>query len=475
MANIFNNFFPQLLQGDTVKDWSHASKLFVAGNYALAPKNTFLYHVFFDLNSAARQLNQVREPMKQTELGMMVKQISLPKFSIDTKTMNAYNRAHIVQTKIKYDTVSMTFHDDAANVVRNFWFDYYNYYYRDSDYGTSQDLSSQTMTHDEITSARQFNDWGYTIRGTTSGKNITQPYLNAIRIYSLYNKQFSEYILINPMIKSFQHGEHNASLGNETMQHVMMVDYEAVLYAYGNVSKSTVHGFLDLHYDQSPSPLSPAGGGTQSILGPGGIAQSVGEISNDLVTGNFGAALFKGARVTNGLKGVNIGSIILPEALALGKNILTGNNPFGQVAVPGIGNLFGGKAVTNSGINNMETSGVGAQGIQSAAFGSGGLTGIASAINSVSNGIESLAGDFATNALQGASNLIPSMPANLLSDAQSALTSGAATVQSALPGITSQLNNVSSSVQASLPEIRTGLASLGGSIESAFAKPLRTS
>ena len=406
MSNIFNNFISQVLEGDTLRDWQHASKLFVASNYALAPKNTFLYHVFFDLNSAARQLNNVRDSIKQTELGMLVKQISLPDFAIDTKTLNAYNRAHIVQTKIKYNPINIQFHDDSANVVRNFWFDYYNQYYRDADYGGSQDLSIPTSTHDEITAHRQQKDWGYTIRGTTTGRNISQPYLNAIRIYSLFNKQFSEYILINPIVKSFRHGEHN-SAGTDPLAATMMVEYESVLYAYGRVLPGNVRGFGDLHYDKGPSPLTPAGGGTESILGPGGIVQSIGEVGSDLATGNFGAALFKGARVTNGLKGADLGSMLLPEALSLGKNIMTGNNPFGQIAVPGIGNMFSNSSKMGNGVNNLQTGGTSRQGIGLASTGIGGVAGLSGVIASAENLIE--------ETVSGVTNFVTQMPQNLIS------------------------------------------------------------
>jgi hypothetical protein len=340
----FKSILNQAVQGDTVKDWDHANKTFVVDNYNLAPKNSFLYHVFFDINTPSNKLNGMSDNKQQTELGLMVKQISLPKFTIDTKTLNAYNRPNIVQTKIHYDPVSITFHDDSADIVRNFWFDYYSYYYRNSDYGGTQDLATYTSTHNELTSTRQNKDWGYTIRGTTDGTNIKEPYLTSIRIFSLHNKKFSEYVLVNPMIKSFQHGEHNSSASSETMQHSMNIEYESVLYAYGNITANTVTGFGELHYDKRPTPLSAAGGGTQSWLGPGGVLDSASEITQDLMSGNFGAALFKGARVSNGLKGANLGTMAVAEALSLGRGILssgsTGNNPFGGVAIPSISGLM---------------------------------------------------------------------------------------------------------------------------------------
>jgi hypothetical protein len=347
MANILNTLLKQVMTGDTVKDWNHASQTFVANNYALAPKSSFLYHVYFDINSNAMIQNNVSDSNKKQELGMMVKQVSLPKFTVDTKSLNAYNREHLVQSKIHYDPVNITFHDDSSDVVRNFWFDYYAYYYRNSDQGGSTNLAPMNGIHQEMVNARIYKDWGYTIRAPAGAFN-SAPYLNSIRIYSLYNKQFSEYTLVNPIIKSFQHGDHSSSATTETMSHQMTVEFETVFYAHGYVSASssgsgTVMGFGDIHYDHRPSPLTPAGGGTKSILGPGGLIQSADEVIQDLQAGNIGAAVFKGTRAANTLQGSNLLGMAAIEGINLLKGTFaagsTGTNPFGSVQIPSLSNL----------------------------------------------------------------------------------------------------------------------------------------
>lgn len=344
----------QALQKDSLKGWDHASKLFLPNTYELAPKHSFLYHVNFVFADNTVLKNGVENTNKQLELGMLVKQVSLPKFTMDTKTLNAYNKPTIIQSKVHYNPISVQFHDDAADVVRNFWFDYFNYYYRDSD--NSSGNTYEANSHNELSNARQIKDWGYTIRGSeVSSKTLKAPYLKAINIYSLHNKKFSQYTLINPIIKDFAHGEHNASSGGDVMQHSMTVEYESVIYAYGNITKSTVLGWGDLHYDKSPSPLTPAGGGTKSILGQGGILDSASDVISDLSNGNIGSALFKGARVLNGLKGANLKTMALSETMALTRGILSGSpNPFGSIKVPSLGGLLtglGGAAVL-SGVKN---------------------------------------------------------------------------------------------------------------------------
>lgn len=229
----------------TFQDYKHASKLFVEDHFNFVPKYSFLYHVYFDVNQSNLKTDP-QNPNGDRELGLMVKAVGLPKFTIDTKVFNSYNRPNIVQTKIKYDPVQFTFHDDSADLVRNFWFDYYNYYYRDSDHDEAL-YHQQHKYQDKIPTS----GWGYTTRSSNS-----EPYLQSIRIYSLHQRRFSEYVLINPLIKSFKHGEHKAG-ENDLLGHDMTVEYESIIYAYGTIGPSTVPGFVDLHYDPTPSPLPP--------------------------------------------------------------------------------------------------------------------------------------------------------------------------------------------------------------------------
>lgn len=331
---ILDNFVTQLFQSDNVKDYRHASRLFVGDNFALAPKQGFLYHVFFDLdNSISRISNE-----NAIEVGMLVKSVDLPKFTVDTKTLNSYNRPNLVQNKIKYDPVNIVFHDDNADVVRNFWFDYYHYYYRDADlgYGDGFGVVNQGYFLPTKYGFRPNNNYGYTPKSYSSfTSNQVQQYIKSIRIYSLHKRRFSEYTLVNPMITSFRHGQHQAG-SNDTMSHEMTISYEFVLYATGNVSKKTVKGFADIHYDNSPSPLSVAGGGTNTLLGPGGLFDTASDVVDDLSKDppSYASALFKGFRGLNNLKNTNLKNAAKAEFGQIGMDILKGSNPLNRINIP---------------------------------------------------------------------------------------------------------------------------------------------
>ena len=230
-----------------VRDYRHAARIFSDDNFRLSPKYGFLFYVEFDFNPLITAIsNQAAQ-----EIGMIVKSASLPKFSIDTKTHNAYNRKNIVQNKINYDQVNISFHDDQSDNVRQFWYDYYSYFYRDPDYADA------TYSAPHKYQSRPSFDWGYSPRPAV-GRSLStdvQPYqyIQAIRIYSLYQQQFSEYELINPTITSFKHGDH--SNGDTSMlEHQMSVAFETVKYKAGYVTRNTAGGFIDLHYDNVESP-----------------------------------------------------------------------------------------------------------------------------------------------------------------------------------------------------------------------------
>ena len=80
-----------LSTGPTLRDWQHANKIFVGNNYGLKPKDSFLFHVAFQLNPSISRLDTTQI----MEAGMLVKSVQIPKFTIDTKTLNAYNRPKI--------------------------------------------------------------------------------------------------------------------------------------------------------------------------------------------------------------------------------------------------------------------------------------------------------------------------------------------------------------------------------------------
>jgi hypothetical protein len=106
--------------GGVLKDYQHAARLFVDGDFALAPRLKFQYHVQFSGQGCGPDLN------------MLVKSVDLPKFQVTNETVHQYNRKRVIQTGMTYQPITIKFHDDNSSTVRSLWQSYYAYYFSDS-------------------------------------------------------------------------------------------------------------------------------------------------------------------------------------------------------------------------------------------------------------------------------------------------------------------------------------------------------
>ena len=393
MASLYNADLKPIQSGQSTHPYDHATRLFLADNFRLAPKQSFLYYVVINLDPSQTQLGggflgtalSFADRYQSLETGMLVKSVDLPKFTVDTKTLNAYNRKNIIQTNIKYDPLDIKFHDDAADVITNFWNDYYTYYYRDSDYSTT--AYGQPYKYQP----RNKIGWGFSPRN-----NSLPNFLSSIRIFSLHNKRFTEYYLANPIITNWRHGEHRAAGSNDTLENSMTVAYETVKYFTGYVNPVSVDGFSLLHYDNTKSPISTS---TTNIYSDAGILGAIDGAPKDLrkPDGASGAggpvsSLLSMYRLYNNVKNVNlnnvVGSVIGNYGVSAINNVLNGSsNPFGFPVTP--------SASTQGSYNNIVGSSGYAVGGAGAGVSIGGtLAGIAT--GAAVNATNTVLGNFAS-------------------------------------------------------------------------------
>ena len=146
-------------------------------------------------------------------------------------------------------------------------------------------------------------------------------------------------MLINPIISDWQHDNYDYSQDGGTMQNTMTIQYETVKYYGGGIGgvrpDTNVQGFADPNaYDLSGSPLTRPGG-TQSILGQGGLLDTGIGIYNDLqavANGQGGllnviGAVQKAGTAYNTFKGKNLQAIAREEANAAVKDVLRSTIP----------------------------------------------------------------------------------------------------------------------------------------------------
>jgi len=255
-------------KGD-LADWQHASKLYITENQKLAPKYKFLYHVTFYLTEDAKSKMPELQP-NINEIGMLVKSCDLPKFTAQVEAKKKYNRTKHFQTGITYNGINITFHDDNYGLTTALLEAYYKYYFADSHHPLNDGSYGRRTTGDTTYDGPGNNKFKFGL-----DNNIPSvPFFDKIEISQLHRRQFTRFTLVNPIISSWNHDNLNNSEGGGVTENSISVEYDAVLYDRGNVSRGgdpTGMGSYS-HYDVSPSPLSLQGGGgsgLDSILGGG--------------------------------------------------------------------------------------------------------------------------------------------------------------------------------------------------------------
>jgi hypothetical protein len=136
-----NNFLAGFSDGlPGMKDYAHASRLYVDDNFKLMPKQKFMFHVVItvDDDNFTRKLTT----NEKHELNMLVKSCSLPKFNFNVEEKFSYNKKVYIPSRISYEPINITFHDDHADTVNAFWKAYYEYNIQDS---FGYDLSTPGM------------------------------------------------------------------------------------------------------------------------------------------------------------------------------------------------------------------------------------------------------------------------------------------------------------------------------------------
>lgn len=223
-----------------LRDYQHAATVFTRGDgYPLAPKFGFLFLVRIEFNPPGRSQNGEQSKV----ISVLCKSADLPKFNIEFEELNKYNKKEVLPKKLKYESVSLTFHDDAKNTIRDLWLAYNNYYFADA--GVTPEAWALDDTYLEN---RPFNRYGL-------DNNQTVKFIKSLDIYSMGNHIYTKYSLINPLITSFDFDKQDYSDGAKTLEVQMRVDYETVLYYQGDTKKIPGFGKQTQFYDTEFSKL----------------------------------------------------------------------------------------------------------------------------------------------------------------------------------------------------------------------------
>jgi hypothetical protein len=160
--------------------------------------------------------------------------------------------------------------------------------------------------------------------------------------------------LVNPVIGSFSHDNLDQADGAGVMNNTMQILYETVIYKSGIINKNNVPGFATINYDNSPSPLTVLGGGTNSIFGPGGVVDGIGSVIRNVQSGNILGAILGASNTYNNAKKIKksavkeeLKGIAKDGILEVGKQAGSITNPVAQFSV-GAAAIVGASALASA-------------------------------------------------------------------------------------------------------------------------------
>jgi len=330
-----NNFLQGFQDGlPGMKDFRHASRLYIDDNYKLMPKQKFLFHVVF--NTDETLFFNGFNSNERYELNMLVKSCDLPKYNMSVEEKTQYNKKMYAATRIAYEPVNITFHDDHADTVNAFWKKYYEYHIADS-VALNSDLAISNTKDDYYDGIDKKN---ITKFGMDTPAQRKKPYLKGIEIFVLHKQRFTSMTLVNPIIGSFSHDNLDQADGAGVLSNTMQILYETVIYKSGIINRNNVPGFATIHYDKEPSPLTVLGGGTNSIFGPGGVVDGIGSVIRNVQNDNILGAILAASNTYNNAKKIKksdvkeeLKGIAKEGILEVGKQAGTITNPVGAFSV----------------------------------------------------------------------------------------------------------------------------------------------
>lgn len=180
------------------------------------------------------------------DTSLLIKNVTMPSFSIDAQEMNQYNRKRIIQTKIKNKPVTINFHDVMGGLTLSIWRMNYMYYFNDGldnlsfksswianppwdlNFDLSSLLEPQVAADEFFSSGTNFTglkSFGY------SGP-VMRYLFKKIEIFQISGGKFTKVSLFNPTITDFDGGQMDYS-SSDPAELSYTFDYEWAEYENG--------------------------------------------------------------------------------------------------------------------------------------------------------------------------------------------------------------------------------------------------
>ena len=218
--------------GNYFKDSTRAADSFgqtEATQYQNAPFLGFQYFVRLHYDGNAESfMNSIFGNSEQFNGTFpLVKRLGMPKISINTETMNQYNRNRVVQEKLKFEPIKITFHDVADGKTLKLWKAYYEYTFYD---GKPKGDGSGNDAYGAVARTQSVVDGGALFKSEQFGYNLSdikdiKNLFKGIDIFQIQATKINLIRLFNPRIVAFEQSD-MAYDSNELIEVSLTFEYE---------------------------------------------------------------------------------------------------------------------------------------------------------------------------------------------------------------------------------------------------------
>ncbi len=241
-SKTFKGIFGDALGNQKVflRDSRHAAENFGYNKAYLGngtPRHKFQFFVRIVFNQSPEVSAFVKNYLgieDQEIVSVMVKNVTMPSMTIDTETLNQYNKKRISQTRIEYQPITITFHDSVEGRTLRLWEMYYEYYFRDGVAPVKMENDGRTRMEREFVMdllTDKFNGrFGYNLPRVGNHKYL----IDKIEIFQVHGGNFSRTEIVHPRVTAFTHDTLDYEDSNGLVEIKMDFAYEDVLYANVN-------------------------------------------------------------------------------------------------------------------------------------------------------------------------------------------------------------------------------------------------
>lgn len=161
-----------------------------------SPILAFQYFIDVKYNPLLRDyVNQALLDFEIEQSPGFVRNIKLPDVSIDTNTLNEYNRKRLAHQKVEFSPVTISFFDLINGNTKKLWQLYYQYYFADGRFDKSQSVKDQKVNEENF----DFSQYGYNLDFVGNTKHL----IHSIDIYQVASGFYNKTTLFNPRIVEF--------------------------------------------------------------------------------------------------------------------------------------------------------------------------------------------------------------------------------------------------------------------------------